>query len=317
MKFKNVLKIIGVLSASVGSLAAINKGIFALAKRNNSEFQIGEYYDWKYGQVHYKKIGFGKPVVLLHSLTIGGSHCEFAKNIEELSEKYTVYAIDLPGFGYSDKPKITYTAFTYASFINDFITEIVGEPSMVIASNGSGMFATIAAKLFSKNITRLTLISPNGISDEMAKNSDFYHRTMLELPLHGTTVYNYFASRKIIKEFLLSDGFFAPENVDKTAIDTFYYPAHGTSSDARYAYASFATKYMNMDIKGYFENLKMQICIIWGEEHTSNPVDNMDILKELQPTAEFYIFEETKMFPHYENPEEFNSIILGRKTDLA
>ena len=315
MKLKNILKIIGVLGASVASLGAINKGIFALAKRNNSEFKNGEYYEWKYGQVHYKKSGFGKPVVLLHSLTIGGSHREFGKNIDELSQKYTVYAVDLPGFGYSDKPKITYTAFTYASFINDFITEVVGEPSMVIASNGSGMFATIAAKLFTQNITCLTLISPNGISDEMAKNSDFYRRTMLELPLNGTTIYNYLASRKIIKEFLLTDGFYGAENVDKTAIDTFYYPAHGTSSDARYAYASFATKYMNMDIKGYFENLKIPICIIWGEAHTSNPIENMDILKELQPTAEFYIFEETKMFPHYENSEEFNSLILG-KTEL-
>ncbi|MEA5082789.1 MAG: alpha/beta fold hydrolase [Lachnospiraceae bacterium] len=313
MRLKNVLKIIGALGASVGSLAAINKGIFALAKGHNSEFENGEYYKWKYGQVHYKKNGVGKPVVLLHGLTIGASHCEFAKNIDALSQKYTVYALDLPGFGYSDKPKITYTAFTYASFINDFITEIVGEPCMVIASNGSGMFATITAKLFSQNITRLTLISPNGISDEMAKNSDFYHRTMLELPLHGTTVYNYLASRKIIKQFLLTDGFYSPENVDKAAIDAFYYPAHGTSSDARYAYASFATKYMNMDIKGYFENLKMPICIIWGEEHTSNPIENMDILKELQPLAEFYIFEDTKMFPHYENAEEFNSLIMGKK----
>ncbi|MDD3571059.1 MAG: alpha/beta fold hydrolase [Lachnospiraceae bacterium] len=315
MKLKSVLKLIGVLGASVGSLAAINKGIFALAKKNNPEIEYGEYYEWKYGQVHYKKIGCGKPILLLHSLTIGGSHCEFTKNIEELSKKYTVYALDLPGFGYSDKPKITYTAFTYASFINDFITEIIGEPSMVVASNGSGMFATIAAKLFSQNVTHLTLISPNGISDEMAKNSDFYRRTILELPLYGTTIYNYHSSKRIIKQFLLSDGFYAPEKVDKTAIDTFYYPAHGTSTNVRYAYASFATKYMNMDIKGYFENLHIPICIIWGEEHTTNPIENMDILKELQPTSEFYIFEETKMFPHYENAEEFNSLIMGKMQD--
>lgn len=313
MKLKSILKLVGFFGASVGSLVAINKGIFSLAKSRNAEIEDGEYYEWKYGQVHYKKSGSGKPILLLHSLTIGGSHCEFDKNIEELSQKFTVYALDLPGFGYSDKPKITYTAFTYASFINDFITEIIGQPSIVVASNGSGMFATIAAKLFSQNITHLTLISPNGISDEMAKNTDFYRRTMLELPLHGTTIYNYLSSRKNIKQFLLADGFYAPEKVDKTAIDTFYYPAHGTNSDVRYAYASFATKYMNMDIKGYFENLDIPIRIIWGEEHTSNPIDNMEILKGLQPSAEFYIFEETKMFPYYENAEEFNSLIMGKK----
>lgn len=310
MKIKNVLKIFGILGASIGGLAIFNKAIFTLAKRGNSEIENGEYFEWKYGRVYYKKCGSGKPVILLHSLTIGASHGEFSKNVEVLSQKHTVYAIDLPGFGYSDKPKITYTAFTYAAFINDFITQVVGKASMVIASNGSGMFATIAAKLFSENITRLTLISPNGISDEMAENSNFYYRTLLELPLHGTTVYNYLASRKIIKQFLLTDGFYAPENVNKTAIDTFYYPAHGTNSDVRYAYASFATKYMNMDIKGYFENLTMPICIIWGEEHTSNPIENMDILKQLQPTGEFYIFEETKMFPHYENADEFNSLVM-------
>jgi Predicted hydrolases or acyltransferases (alpha/beta hydrolase superfamily) len=311
MKFKKILKIFGAFTTFFGGLTLVNKAIFKLAKHEDADFKIGEYFEWKYGNVHYKKSGTGKPIVLLHSLTIGGSHCEFRKNIEALSKKYTVYAVDLPGYGYSDKPKITYTAFTYASFINDFISQIVGQPSMVIASNGSGMFATIAAKLFSQNITHLTLISPNGISDKMAENSDFYYRTMLELPLHGTTVYNYFSSRKIIKEFLLTDGFYAPENVDKTAIDTFYYPAHGTNSNVRYSYASYATKYMNMDINGYFQNLTMPICIIWGEELTTNPIENMDILKKLQPTAEFYIFENTKMFPHYENCDEFNSIIIN------
>lgn len=310
MKLKKILKTLSAIAAFTGSLAVINKSIFSFIKKKNLDLDHNEYYDWKFGHVRYKRQGSGKPILLLHGLSIGSSHEEFHKNVDALSEKYEVYAVDLPGYGYSDKPKITYTAFTYASFINDFITEVIGQPCTIVAANGSGMFATIAAKLFSQNITKLVLISPNGIGDEMAQNSDFLHRTLLELPLIGTTVYNYYASRKKLKEFLITEGFYAPESVNKEVVDTFYYPAHGTDSNVRYAYASFVTKYMNMDIKGYFQNLTMPIFILWGEEHSANPIAHMEILKELQPSAVFYIFEETKMYPHYENSEEFNKIIL-------
>lgn len=315
MKIKKVLKITAAITASIGAtigaVIASNKIIFRNARKKDSDFSEGEYYNWEHGNIHYIKKGSGKPLLLVHGLTIGSSHREFYKNIDNLSKTFTVYAVDLPGYGYSDKPKITYTAFIYASCLNKFITDVVGKPCSIIGANGGGMLATITAKLFPNNITGLTLISPTGISGPMAENDDVYTRTLNELPLIGETIYTSSTSKSKIKKFLVEDGFFAKELVDDELINTFYFSAHGTNTDARYSYASFITNFINMDIKEYYKHTTQPISVIWGENNTLNPVINMDILKEIKPNANYYLFEETKLFPHIENSEEFNHIVSG------
>ncbi|HXW12379.1 MAG TPA: alpha/beta fold hydrolase, partial [Nitrososphaeraceae archaeon] len=46
----------------------------------------------------------GTPLLLLHGL--GGSIESWTNNIRSLSTKFRIIALDLPGFGLSDKPKI-------------------------------------------------------------------------------------------------------------------------------------------------------------------------------------------------------------------
>ncbi len=311
MNIKNVFKSIGAVAAAIGGAVVFNNAVFKISKSNDKDFVEGEYYSWKYGKVHYIKKGFGQPILLVHSLYVGSSHREFYKNIDSLSKKYTVYAVDLPGFGYSHKPRITYTAFTYASFLNSFITDVIKTPCGAVGANGGGMLLTVTAKLFPEKITKLVLISPTGVCDKMAENQDLFKRTVMELPLKGTALYNYVSSRKSIKRFLSKEGFFAPHFIDSQVVDNFYFSAHGTNGNARYSYASFASNYMNMDIKDYFRQLSQKIFVVWGEGNNINNIKNMEILKDLNDRASFFIFEETRLLPHVENYEEFNKLIYN------
>jgi pimeloyl-ACP methyl ester carboxylesterase len=59
------------------------------------------YIDLPNGQMHYRYCGEGKPLVMLHMAA--GSSEEYEKVAELLKDKFTVYAIDLFGYGYSDK----------------------------------------------------------------------------------------------------------------------------------------------------------------------------------------------------------------------
>jgi pimeloyl-ACP methyl ester carboxylesterase len=51
-------------------------------------------------QIHYSRIGTGRPLLLLHGL-LGGSFC-WRRNMEALSQSHTVFAVDLPGNGEND-----------------------------------------------------------------------------------------------------------------------------------------------------------------------------------------------------------------------
>ncbi len=47
------------------------------------------------------------------------------KNFDVLARDFRVYAVDLPGFGFSDKPNTaTYSADLYVELITDFIREV-------------------------------------------------------------------------------------------------------------------------------------------------------------------------------------------------
>jgi pimeloyl-ACP methyl ester carboxylesterase len=313
MKHKKVLSVIGAAAASISgvvlSINVFNKMVFKNAVKKDSSYEKGQYYEWEYGNVHYKVYGNGEPVLLLHSLSIGSSHREWMENISDLSKRYKIYAVDLPGYGYSDKPKMTYTAFTYASFVKDFIDNVIKKDTAVIAANGSAMFAVIAAKLFPEKINNMILISPGGIVDKMAENSDFKRRTFMELPLKGTFIYNLKTSKKAIRHYISEYGFYAKEKVRDDIVDAFYFAAHSEKGNARYAYASYVTNYMNMDIKNYLKEIKVPLTIVWGEENDMFNSSAAEIVKELVPWAKFYVFEKTKALPHMENPKEFYKVV--------
>lgn len=60
--------------------------------------------------------------------------CFLRYNIPELAKKYKVYALDLIGFGWSEKALIDYDAFIWKDQVVDFLKEIVKEPSVLVGN---------------------------------------------------------------------------------------------------------------------------------------------------------------------------------------
>src|SRR5687767_12391571 len=66
-------------------------------------------------QIHYQEKGTGTPLVLLHGFT--SSAYSWKDVFEPLSQKYRVIAVDLKGFGFSDKPDGDYARRAQAELI--------------------------------------------------------------------------------------------------------------------------------------------------------------------------------------------------------
>ena len=303
-KIKTILKSAGIIGLAAGAVGAFNRLSYIAAGKSEPAADSG-YYNWPYGKIYYRVRGNGKPLLLIHSLYTSCCMAEWDEAADELSAKYKVYTIDMLGYGMSDKPKMTYTAFIYASLIKDFIENVIGSPSLVIAANNSCAAAVTAAKIYRDHILKLMLVSPNGINDTMAVNSSRLRRISMEIPLLGTAYYNLKSSKPAIKGFIKKEGFFAKEISRSELINKFYRSAHSEKGNARYAFASLITNYMNMDITHYVAATGIPICIAWGEENTVNPISSMDTLRDILPNARYYIFEKTKLFPHIENHTEF------------
>ena len=114
-------------------------------------------YRWKRGHVYYKVAGdqHAPPMVLLHTPELAGSAYEMLGIMAPLTARYRVYALDLLGFGLSDRPDISYSADLYTELLHDFLANVVKEPSTLVASRLSCNYAVTVAANWPELCTRL------------------------------------------------------------------------------------------------------------------------------------------------------------------
>lgn len=187
---KNYLQ--NTLTGLVG-LYAINT-LIDIHAQNLAEHQkiSGHKYEWKHGRVFYKKKGEGAPLLLIHNLGHRSASYEWDDIIHFFAKKHTVYAVDLPGCGRSDKPKFIYTAYLYIQFLKDFIKDIIKDKPSIIVSGDSAEFTIMANSLYQNLFSRIILINPciYTSKEPETKSYKLYYMKLLNLPIIGTTIYN-------------------------------------------------------------------------------------------------------------------------------
>jgi pimeloyl-ACP methyl ester carboxylesterase len=107
--------------------------------------------------LHYVVEGRGPAVLLVHGM--GGFAESWRHNVEPLATRATVYAIDLPGFGRSAKPRTPYRLSYLARAIHGFLDALgIAQASLVGHSLGGAVCVTYALTHPSR-VERLALLS--------------------------------------------------------------------------------------------------------------------------------------------------------------
>ena len=146
--------------------------------------------------------GSGTPLVLLHSVNAAASAFEMKPLFEHFRGERPVYALELPGFGFSNRAKRDYTPELFTAAVLEFLRSQVGEPADVVALSLSSEFAARAALKAPEYFKSLTLISPTGL-DEQARdggNETFYK--VASQPLWARAFYDLIATPASIRYFL-------------------------------------------------------------------------------------------------------------------
>jgi pimeloyl-ACP methyl ester carboxylesterase len=124
--------------------------------------------------VYYDFAGSGKPVVLLHGW--GGQAESFKSVFYNLSRAYSVYVLDLPGFGKSDNPPEPWAIKNYAQFIIDFMNLIGLERASLIGHSFGGRISIMLAANSPERVDKLILVDSAGIR---LKGFKYYYRRSL------------------------------------------------------------------------------------------------------------------------------------------
>ncbi len=307
MKTKNkIITICLISSATISSIAIINKVISLTSDKGILPKENRQSYHWRFGTISYTCQGNGKPLILLHDLLPGNSDVEWKNTLDKLSNFYTVYTLDLLGFGRSDKPAITYTNYLYVQLITDFIKSVIGKRTDIIASGSSSNIAIMACCNDKSLFDRIMLVNP----DPLAKTNlipgrhSKMQKLLLDCPVIGTLLYNIMVSKLSLKKDFSSLYFANPAYKNHDLLNSFYESAHLGGYNAKFIYSSIIGNYTNFSLSHKLGEIDNSIYIIGGAKEPFIK-ETLNEYQTLNPAIESSLIKESKHFPHIERPQEF------------
>ena len=265
-------------------------------------------YPWNHGNIHYVKKGMGDPIVLIHNIYPGADHQEFEHNINELARRFTVYAIDLLGFGASESPRLKYTADLYIELIADFLREVVGQPAAVVSAGLSCAYVTELAASHPELFTRLVFICPRSEPTGMDSPRWFapLRHFFLTTPPLGSDVYQTMASEVELGLFL-RDCFYQSKHVTPELVGRLR--DNALRPGTIHPYASFITGYLDKHLLGALPRVQTHTLLVWGRHARPTPVEHSVRLIAVARNSRLELVDNAGAWPHFEQSAIVNKLI--------
>jgi pimeloyl-ACP methyl ester carboxylesterase len=245
-------------AALAGGLALVNR---ALLLDDLPPTLPGAMHDWTWRgwRVRYTEMGDGPPVVLVHGVHAAASSFEMRHIFEPLSRQHQVYAVDLLGFGKSERPAAPYSGQLFADLLAAFLDEVVQRPATLVGSSLSAGFAVAAARARPERVGGLVLLSPTGVTDVGPLARAFGR--LVSVPLIGTAAFNLLVSRASIGSYLRR-AYADPSLVDEPLIGQHWATSH--QPNARLAPAAFVSGRLDLPFTRSFGSRTAPILAIRG-----------------------------------------------------
>jgi pimeloyl-ACP methyl ester carboxylesterase len=143
------------------------------------------------------------PVLLVHSVNAAASSYEMGPLFQRIERDRNVVAMDLPGFGHSDRPDAAYTPELMAGAIASVLGEFDGPAHVVALSLGTELAAR-AALMHPDRVRSLTFISPTGMGRRSRVDDveESVFDSFLKVPVLGQAVFDLLTTEPSLRYFL-------------------------------------------------------------------------------------------------------------------
>ncbi len=251
----------------------------------------------------------GRPLVLIHSVNAAASAYEMRPLFMAYQAQRPVFALDLPGFGFSERSKRTYSPQLYEAAVLDFLDTQVGEAADVVALSLGCEFAARAALVRPERFHSLALISPTGFrqagSDSGSQRasqtgSDSRLYETFSFPLWARPLYDLLTTRPIIRYFLQKSFVHQPP---EDLVDYAYLSSH--QPDAEHAPLYFISgKLFTPDIRRkVYEALQVPSLVLYDRDAYTRFEMLPDLLMKNKAWQAIRLVPTLGM-PHYERTQD-------------
>jgi len=274
---------------------------------------------WQGHRICHTIQGSGQPLVLIHGF--GASIGHWRKNIPVLAAAgYEVHALDLLGFGDSDKADLDYTLEVWEALLQDYWREHIGRPAVFVGNSIGGLLTLM-----------LLAYSPDMASGGVLLNcaGGLNHRPEeLNPPLRlvmgtfgkvvnskwlGPLVFNE-VRRKFRIRGSLKQVYRNREAITDELVEILHRPA--CDPGAQKVFASVLAAPPGPQPTDLLPHIRQPLLVLWGENDPWTPIQGAAIYQELSATAAiapavtFHAIPNTGHCPHDERPDVVNPLII-------
>ena len=246
--------------------------------------------------------GKGKPIVFIHGL--GASSYTWHKIAPELAKTNRVIAIDLKGFGQSDKPLDNrYSIFDQAKLVEDFLSRSgLRGVTLVGHSYGGGVALAVALNQMdagNRQIEKLVLI------DSVAYRQPLpFFFQVLRTPIIGELGMT-LVPPEVQMARALSIAYYKDEKVTKETVDNYASALHSEGGRHALFHTINSLDPEKAEEFSYrYRTLTTPALLLWCEHDKIVPLKFGKRLFSELPDARIEVIEDCGHIPHEEQPEE-------------
>ncbi|MCF6138512.1 alpha/beta fold hydrolase [Pseudalkalibacillus berkeleyi] len=241
-------------------------------------------------------------IIMIHGFL---SSCfSFRKLIPELKKQFHIYAIDLPGFGRSEKSRtFFYSLKNYGQLVVDFIDHLQLKNPYIIGHSMGGQVAMHASRIAPEKIKKLILI---GCSGYLKRPSPFVVRCSY-LPFF-VYVIKHWVSRKGVKDNLMT-VVHNPALINEELINGYAQPF----SDAETFHALIRVlRHREGDMSPEeLKEVKVPVLLLWGRYDRIIPLPVGQRLVNDLPDAKLKVYDNAGHLLPEEIPMEISEEICS------
>lgn len=257
----------------------------------------------------YLDVGDGSPVVLIHGY--GAGVWVWEKQLEVLSQRHRVLALDLIGHGFSDRPRIPYTPEAYIQCVRDFLESVGVKKASFVGNSMGGGIAWALAVLSPERVDKLVLIDsvPPDVLRHV-KNESF--RTLIAI--HGVLPFltqwviatrNRRSVRRVLEECVYDRGLIQEEILDRQ------YNLLRIRGTPWVLYSTLAHAHEGLKFRDSLRRISCPTLLIWGEKDQVLSWNVGKSLQEMIPGSMLRIIPDSGHIPMWESPEKVNPLLVS------
>ena len=233
-------------------------------------------------KIVYEVGGDGRDVVLLHCWA--GSKEYWKWTVQALIPHFRVYALDLRGFGDSDKPKDGYTMQDYSRLVGDFMDSVGIDKAILVGHSLGGKIAVNFAEQYPDRVEKLVLVGT-------PVNKVSLGLRVFTWPVIGKPWY--WVVKRIGKYTLQT----------QEAKRAWLKPTTNSAVKSMKAFSK-------TDLSGKLSRIHVPALVVVGDKDRSSASKQASVFVQELENVSLYIVKHAGHSPMCENPAAFNRLLL-------